>query len=152
MRGIHIFLLLVFLALCHSHAVLPLLPAAPSYHSYVPAPYPLIHHGYAGYGLLGHGLATSHLGHHLLKRSPHYVEPLAHLGHVGPVTYVAPLSVSHQAHVDLHTSAAIVAPVPIVKPLVAPVLPVSVLHKVLDSPLHYGAGLHGGFYPHSSHY
>ncbi|XP_047993346.1 uncharacterized protein LOC125231812 [Leguminivora glycinivorella] len=129
-------LLLACLGLCHGHAVVPVVPAAHSYHGLV-APYPLVHHGYAGHGLLGHGVVAGPVGHHLWKRSPHYVAPLA------PLAHVAPVAVSHQSRVDVHSSPA----------LVAPVLPVPLLHKtVVASPLHYGAGIHGGLYPHVGHY
>ncbi|XP_049874486.1 uncharacterized protein LOC126372680 [Pectinophora gossypiella] len=145
--------LLACLALCQSHAVLPVVPAVHT----APLVVAPLHHGYAGHdlyghGLLGHGLVAKPLGHHLWKRSPHYVAPLAHAAHgyavapvaVAPVAHVAPVAVSHQSRVDVHSSPAVVAaPVlPVIKPVVAPVLAAPLLHKPLVAGPYYGLGGH----------
>lgn len=148
--------LLACLALCHSHAVLPYAPVVPAVQALHTAPlvvpYP-IYHGYAAHGLYGHGLLAKPLAHHILKRSPHYVAPLAPYTHVSPIAHVAPVAVSHQSRLDVHTSPAVVA-APVV-PVVTPLVHTPLLHKPLVAPL-YGAGLHGlghygGVYPHLAH-
>lgn len=104
--------------------------------------------GNGGHGLLEHGLAKP-IGHHILKRSPHYVAPVGHLGavgHLGSIGHlgglgnlggheallaigpvVAPVAVSHQSRLDVRHEPAVVA---------APFLP------VVAAPLAYG-GLYG---------
>lgn len=138
---------LACLALCHSHAVYPVVvPAAHAIHTPLVFPYPLLH-GYAGQGLLGHGLVAKPLGHHLYKRSPHYAPivhaPLAPLAHVA---HIAPVAVSHQSRVDFHTSPAFVASsvVPVLKTLVAPIVPATPLYS-------HGTGHYGSLYPHTAH-
>ncbi|CAG4950353.1 unnamed protein product [Colias eurytheme] len=143
-----------FLAFCHGYAI----PVAPLHTVAAPIPVPYLNHayGYGGHGLghgFGHGFAKP-LGHHILKRSPHFVEPLAHVGHLAPVathlTGLAPLAVSHQERVDVHSAPAIISSiVPIVKEVVAPVLAAPILHKPFG---HYGAGAYGSFHPHVGHY
>lgn len=142
------------LALCHGHAVLPYAPFVPTVHALHTAPlvvpYP---YGYAAQGLYGHGLlAKQPLAHHILKRSPHYVSPLAPYTHVAPIAHVAPVAVSHQSRLDVHTSPAVVAApiMPVVKPVVTPFVHAPLGYgKSLVSP--YGAGLYGGVYPYLAH-
>lgn len=139
------------LALCHSHAVVPYTPVVPAVHALHTAPlvvpYP-VHHGYGAQGLYGHGLLTKPLAHHILKRSPHYIAPLAPYTHVAPIAHVAPVAVSHQSRLDVHTS-----PVVVAAPVVTPLVHAPLLHKPVVSPF-YGAGFHGhygGLYPHLAH-
>lgn len=146
--------LLSCIAVCRSHAVLPLVvPAAHSVHVPLVAPYS---YGY-GHGLLGHGFLAKPLGHHILKRSPHVVAPFAH-GHVGhvvplaPIAQIAPVAVSHQSRLDVH-SAPVIAPVPVVKQIITPVVAAPLLHKPLlgGYGLGYGAG-QGGYAGGLGHY
>lgn len=156
----HAVVLLACLALCHSHAVVPYAPVVPAVHALHTAPLVvpyLDYHGYAAHGLYGHGLLAKPLAHHILKRSPHYVAPLAPYTHVAPIAHVAPVAVSHQSRLDVHTSPAVVAaPVlPVVKPVVTPLVHAPLFHKSLVSPF-YGDGLHGlgyygGLYPNLAH-
>ncbi|XP_059053826.1 uncharacterized protein LOC131848088 [Achroia grisella] len=150
------------LVLCSSHPILPLVvPAAHTLHSPIIAPYS--QQSYIGQGLLGQTLWAKPLGHHILKRSPHLVAPLAHgalglgpvapIGHVASVAHIAPVAVSQQSRLDVRTSPAVVAApvVPVVKPI-APVLAAPLLQKALvAAPLHYGVG-HGLYGAGLGHY
>lgn len=149
-RVIKMFRLTVFLAclaLCRTHAVLPLVvPAVHAIHTPLAVPYPL-YHGY-GHGYLGHSLIAKPLAHHIFKRSPHLVAPLAHV-----VAPIAPVAVSHHSRVDVHHSPVVAPVVPVVKPVLAPFVPAApLLHKsVLAAPLPYALGHYGGLYPHLAH-
>ncbi|XP_062527181.1 cuticle protein 64-like [Bombyx mori] len=138
---------LACVAACSSHAVLPLVAPAAIHSTAFVAPYP-VHgyggHGWLGHGSLGHGLPAKPFGHHVLKRSPHLVAPLAHAAHVAPIAHVAPVAVSHQSRLDVHTSPAVVAApiLPVVKPIVAPVIQAAPLlgKSFVASPVLLGAG------------
>ncbi|KPI97430.1 hypothetical protein RR46_09337 [Papilio xuthus] len=93
-------------------------------------------HGIAGHGLLGHGVGN---GHHLYKRSPHVVAPYEH---VAPIAHVAPVAVSHQHRVDVRTSPAVVAVVPVVKPVLTSFVPAAPLTHTFAG--NFGAGHYGG--------
>ncbi|KAG7296103.1 hypothetical protein JYU34_021198 [Plutella xylostella] len=124
------------LALTQGHPVVPyVVPTAHLHPAPVAvAPYPVFHHGYPV-------PVAKYLSpyHHILKRSPHYAAALA------------PVAVSHQSRVDVHTSPALAPVLPVVKPYYGSPL----LHKaaVLPVALPYGHGLHyGSVYPHLGHY
>lgn len=124
-------ILLVCLSLCQGHAVLPVLPSAHWGVHAAPialAPYPSVQHG-----LDGHGYVEPLL-HHVWKRSPHLVSPVAH---------VAPVAVSHQYRHDVHSSV-----VPVVKQVIVPATP---LLQKLVHPLPYAHELQYG-YLHPHHY
>ncbi|CAH4028725.1 unnamed protein product [Pieris brassicae] len=119
--------------------------AVPAAHTVsVPVAVPYVSHGYGGHGYAGHGYGWGHAlghglphyGHHIWKRSPYYVRT-----HGSLAPHIAPVAVSHQARVDVHSSP--VVAVPVIKQIVVPFVP---LHKPIG---HYG-GVYG--HPHLGHY
>lgn len=144
--------LIACVAICKGTAVLPVIvPAAHIVPAPILGPYG---HGHAGIGY-GHGFIGKHLGHHILKRSPHLVPVDGHvgsighagaIGHEGHGSHVAvpvPVAVSHQARVDIHSA-----------PVVAPVLPLVKAFGPLFAPVHAKTHLAVGYYGsgHFGHY